>query len=141
MLGLKQWLAVALTGAVFGLGAAPLPGAELKTKGEDGTKLSAAERESAAREGRRTNAGPSREEREKRREQFNKLTPEQREAKRKEIKERLEKRISELRVRQTNATITVQESRELERREQILKRFEQPPAQAAEPAAPPARQK
>ena len=59
------------------------------------------------------------------REQLKNMTPEEREAKRKELKERLEKRITELRARQTNATITPQESRELERREQILKRFEQ----------------
>ena len=121
----------------MGLIALPVMGADAQPKRDDSKPLIAAEREAAAREGRKTNAGPSREEREKRREQFNKLTPEQREAKRIEIKERLEKRIAELRDKQTNATITVQETRELERREQILKRFEQAPVQTTEPAAPP----
>lgn len=73
---------------------------------------------------RRTNAGPDRAEWERR---LKNMTPEEREAKRKELKERLEKRIAELHAKQTNATITPQETRELERREQILKRFEQPP--------------
>ena len=62
---------------------------------------------------------------EKRREDFNKLTPEEREAKRKELRERLEKRLNELRAKQTNGTITPEETRDLERREQIKKRFEQ----------------
>jgi acyl-CoA reductase-like NAD-dependent aldehyde dehydrogenase len=43
---------------------------------------------------------------EKRREEFNKLTTEEREAKRKELRERLEKRLGELRAKQTNGTIT-----------------------------------
>lgn len=62
---------------------------------------------------------------ERRREQIKNMTPEERAAKRKEIKERLEKRIAELHSKQTNATLSPQEARELERREQILKRFEQ----------------
>lgn len=90
-----------------------------------------------SKDGRKTNTGPSREERDKRREVFNKLSPEEREAKRKEIKARLEKRICELKTRQTNTTITAAEVRELERREQILKRFDQAPSQAADqPQAP-----
>jgi hypothetical protein len=68
---------------------------------------------------------PSREELDKRKEDWKKLTPEEREAKRIEIKTRLETRITELRIKRTNETITAQESRELSRSEQVLKRFEQ----------------
>ena len=78
-----------------------------------------------SKDGRRTNGIPSRAEMERRREQIKNMTPEERAAKRKEIKERLEKRIAELHSKQTNATLSPQEARELERREQILKRFEQ----------------
>ena len=76
------------------------------------------------KESRKTNHPPSRGDWEKRREQLKNMSPEERLAKRKEIKERLEKRIAELRARQTNGTLSPQETRELERREQILKRFE-----------------
>jgi len=77
---------------------------------------------------------------EKRRDEFNKLSPEEREAKRKEIKARLEKRLGELRAKQTNGTITTEETRELSRREQILKRFNQPPPpRQGEPAGQPSR--
>jgi hypothetical protein len=116
-----------------GLRAADQP-AERQPKRDDAPKLAIEARE--AFDGRKTNAGPSREERGKRREEFNKLTPEEREAKRKELKERLEKRIAELRIKRTNGALTSQETRELERREQILKRFEQTPVPVAEPAAP-----
>jgi hypothetical protein len=58
-------------------------------------------------------------------EKWRNMTLEERTAKRKEIRGRLEKRIVELRSKQTNATLSAQETRELERREQILKRFEQ----------------
>jgi hypothetical protein len=61
----------------------------------------------------------------KRREEFNKLTPEQKEAKRKEFKARLEKRVNELRCKQTNGVLSNEELRELQRRETLLKRFEQ----------------
>ncbi len=71
-----------------------------------------------------------REETEKRKENWKKLSPEEREAKRKEIKSRLEKRIVELRAKQAAATITASETRELARSEQILKRFEQNAAAA-----------
>jgi hypothetical protein len=67
---------------------------------------------------------PTREESDKRKEEWKKMSPQEREAKRLEIKGRLEKRICELRTKQTNDTITAQESRELSRSEQILKRFE-----------------
>jgi hypothetical protein len=80
---------------------------------------------------------------EKRKENWKKLSPEEREAKRKEIKARLEKRIAELRARKADATITASETRELARSEQILKRFEQNAVaakadqpKANEPAAP-----
>lgn len=95
-----------------------------KRRGEP-KKPAAEEREARTKESRKTNGAPAREEWEKKREQFRNMTPEEREAKRKELKGRLEKRIAELRARQTNATLTPQESRELDRREQILKRFEQ----------------
>ena len=63
----------------------------------------------------------------KRREEFKKLTPEQKEAKRQEFKARLEKRLAELRNKQTNGTLSEDELRELTRREQLLKHFQQPP--------------
>jgi hypothetical protein len=91
---------------------------------EDGKKVSSEPRDAKAKETHKTNAAPARGEADRRRELRN-MTPEERAAKRQEIKERLEKRIAELRSRQTNATLTAQETRELERREQILKRFEQ----------------
>jgi hypothetical protein len=129
-----------LSCAALAIGTATLLAAdqsdERQLKRDDGRKLAVEEREAVAKDGRKTNAGPLREEREKRREEFNKLTPEEREAKRKEIKGRLEKRICELRSKQTNATLTSQEFRELERREQILKRFDQPPSPVAVPAEP-----
>lgn len=88
----------------------------------DGDKVPAPDNvKSKAKEGRKTDSGP---EWEKRRQQMEKMTPEEREAKRQELKERLEKRISDLRAKQTNATITAQEKRELERREKVLERFE-----------------
>jgi hypothetical protein len=103
---------------------------------EDKRKSLAGERDARLKDGRWTNGIPAREPRgtngssarmeaEKRREQLKNMTPEERAAKRKEIKGRLEKRIVELRSKQTNATLSAQETRELERREQILKRFEQ----------------
>lgn len=67
---------------------------------------------------------PAREDGDKRKEEWNKLSPEQREAKRAEIKTRLEKRICELRTKQTNNTISAQELRDLTRSEQVLKKFE-----------------
>jgi len=97
---------------------------ESEKRKEEWKKLSPEEREAKGKEWRKTNAAPAREEWEKRREQSRNMSPEERVAKRKEIKGRLEKRIAELRARQVNATITAQESRELERREQILERFE-----------------
>lgn len=87
---------------------------------------------------------PAREEGGKRKEDWKKLSPEEREAKRVEIKGRLEKRICELRTKQTNNTITAQEIRDLTRSVEILQRFEtnRPPVLRGEraltntPAAP-----
>ncbi len=98
---------------------------ESERRKEDWKKLSPEEREAKMKEWRKTNGVSSRSESEKRREQLENMSPEQREAKRKEIKERLEKRIGELRAKQASATLSAQEVRELERREHILKRFEQ----------------
>jgi hypothetical protein len=85
-------------------------------------KLSPEEREARIKEWRKTN-NVSRAEGERRRESRH-MSPEERAAKRREIKGRLEKRIAELRARQMAGALTSQERRELERREQVLKRFE-----------------
>ena len=109
-----------------------IPPPQSEQQKEDGKSLSAAERDARMKDWRKTNGGPNREE-------WEKMSPEQREAKRKEIKERLEQRISELRAKQTNATITAQETSELGRSEKILKRFEQtgpPPPRGEHPKAP-----
>ena len=82
--------------------------------------------------GRAAGEKPAREDGDKRKEEWNKLSPEQREAKRAELRTRLEKRIFELRTKQTNNLITPQELRDLLRSEQVLKRFET----NAVPAAP-----
>lgn len=92
---------------------------------EEWKKLSPEEREVKQKEWRKTNGISSRTEAEKRREQLKNMTPEERAAKRKEIKERLEKRIAELRAKQTSVALSASEVRELDRREQVLKRFEQ----------------
>jgi len=67
---------------------------------------------------------PAREEGGRRKEDWKKLSPAEREAKRDEIKGRLEKRVAELREKKEKKTITAQEERDLTRSEQILKRFE-----------------
>ncbi len=123
---MKRWFPKWIGGVLVAFSTLALAAAEPSPKPDDGRKLAAEQGEAVAKDGRKTNANPSREERDKRREEFNKLSPEEREAKRKEIKGRLEKRICELRSKQTNATLSSQEVRELERREQILKRFDQP---------------
>ena len=83
------------------------------------------ERETKPKDTGKTNAGPAKPEWEKRRDEFNKLPPVEREAKRVEIVGRLEKRIAELRTRQTNSTLSAEDAKRLERSEQLLKRFEQ----------------
>ena len=92
---------------------------------EEWNKLPAEEREARIKEWRKTNGVASRTESDKRRDFLKNMSPEERAAKRLEIKGRLERRIAELRLRQVNGTLTAQEGRELERREQVLKRFEQ----------------
>jgi len=121
---MTKWILILVSGAMLGgvfflraadVSAAPRPLCD------DQKKTSPDVIESKPKEPRKTNAGPAKTEWEKR---LEKMTPEEREAKRRELKERLEKRIADLRGKQTNGTITAQETRELERREQILKRFE-----------------
>lgn len=135
---MKKWFPKFLGCVLLAVGGAALPAVdqpgERQPQRDDATKLAIGD---SGKDSRKTNAGPPRGERDKRREEFNKLTPEERETKRKEIKGRLEKRITELRDKQANTTLTTQETRELERREQILKRFEQAPPPVTEPAAPP----
>ncbi len=147
MFALKKWIWLVLGAELCGWGMTalramdepadkPLGRAEGEKIKSALSKLPLAERDARMKEWRKTNGGPNREE-------WEKMTPEQREAKRKEIKERLEKRIAELRAKQTDGTITAQEMSELSRSEKILKRFEQngqPPRgerpKATEPAAP-----
>jgi vancomycin resistance protein YoaR len=123
---MRKWFGTVMAAAL--LGVSGLHGAEEKENKRAPKpaleKLAAEDREARIKEWRRTNNLTSRAEMEKRREQSSKLTPEEREAKRKELRGRLEKRISELREKGKNSTLTTQETRELERREQILKRFE-----------------
>ena len=54
------------------------------------------------------------------------ITIEERQAKRQEIKGRLEKQLSALREKKTNGTLTAQEARRLERLETVAERFQQP---------------
>ena len=142
---MTKWILITVSGAVLSASAPLLRAAdepvEKRAVCDDPKKPSLETGETKFKDSRKTNGGPAREEWEKRRGQLEKMTPEEREAKRKEIKERLEKRVADLRAKQTNATITPQETRELERREQILKRFEQAPAggvktEGAGPKAP-----
>ena len=113
------------------------PGREPSEKRrEEWNKLPPEERETRMKEWRKTNGVSPRTESEKRRDHLKNMSPEERAAKRLEIKGRLEKRIAELRLRQVNGTLTPQEGRELERREQVLKRFEQETAPRVEGAKP-----
>ena len=129
-----SWLSTILTCAMLAASVELLradppekrPGGEdAEKRKEEWKNLSVDERDARIKESRKTNGVSSKSEAEKRREQFRNMTPEERTAKRKEIKERLEKKIAELRAKQVSATITPQEMRELERREKILKHFEQ----------------
>jgi len=119
------------------------------------------ERQKRLRELREKRGGVLREELEKRRDEFSKLSPQEREArmkelrermaerrkamtpderklKRQEIKSRLEKQLGEVQKRKDAGTITLQESKRLERLETIGKRFKQAQEQAndAKPAKP-----
>ncbi|HEY2953220.1 MAG TPA: hypothetical protein VGK40_11580 [Verrucomicrobiae bacterium] len=66
------------------------------------------------------------------------MPPDEREAKRNEIKERLQKRLEDFRKKKTDGTITEPESRQLERMEEMVKRFEQggPGLGTGRPAGP-----
>ena len=59
------------------------------------------------------------------REQRQQQTPEQREAQRKQMRERMDKRLADLQKKKTDGTITEQETKQLERLEQMKKRQEQ----------------
>lgn len=78
-------------------------------------------------EGREKGAGDASERsaRKGRKERPEKLTPEERETKRKELRARLDKRLAELRKKETNASLSPAEQKELQRCEQLRKRFEQ----------------
>ena len=67
------------------------------------------------------------------REQRQQLTPEQREAQRKQMRERMDKRLADLQKKKTDGTITEQETKQLERLEQMKKRQEQGGPQGAQP--------
>ena len=87
-------------------------------------------------EKRGTNRAPAKAET-KQEKKFKNLTPEEREAKRAEIKARLEKRIAELRQKLEHGKLSADEQRELSRREQLLKSFEQTPGTNQPPRAQP----
>ena len=79
-----------------------------------------------------------------------KLTPEQREAQRKVWRERMEKKLEDLKKKKADGTLTPQEEKQLERMQELLKRWEQgsdpgvpgtPPAKPADKPAPPAEPK
>ena len=67
------------------------------------------------------------------------LPPEERQAKRQEIKARMQKRLEEFRKKKADGTITEQESRQLERMEEMTKRFEQAGGKPAVRRPPPAK--
>ena len=58
------------------------------------------------------------------------LTPEERDAKRKEMRERMQKQLAELRKKKTEGTLSEPEKKRLERMEEVNKRFEQAGARA-----------
>ena len=53
------------------------------------------------------------------------LSPEERDAKRKEMRERMQKQLSELRKKKADGTLSEAEKKRLERMEEINKRFDQ----------------
>ena len=123
-------------------------------------KLSPEERQAKIKELREKNGGPNRVEIEKRREEFQKLspaekearlkerkeraeklglTPEERQARRKAMQDRMQHQLTELRKKKTDGTISTAETQRLERLEQVSKRFaEGPPAAAPAQPVPPA---
>jgi hypothetical protein len=88
---------------------------ELERRREELKKLPPAEREAKIKELRERFA-----------ERRKAMTIDERKAKRQEIKGRLEKQLNALREKKTNSTLTVQETRRLERLETVAGRFQQP---------------
>ena len=121
MFVIKHWASVLLSLLLLALIVGAGRAAEPITEKHSGTN----EYSKESREKKGAPSKDSKSEWEKRRDEFNKLPPAEREAKRLEIKTRLEKRITELRVRQTNSTLSTEDAKRLERSEQLLKRFEQ----------------
>lgn len=60
------------------------------------------------------------------------LTLEERQAKRKEMRERLQKQLDELRQKRTEGTLTETEKKRLERMEEVARRFEQAKVRAGQ---------
>lgn len=101
------------------------PAPDKKPTREDFKNLSPEERAARLKEWREKTGGPAGEALQKKREELKNLTPEEREAKRKEFRDRFDKQLAELRKKKADGTITAEESKSLERMEQISKRFEQ----------------
>ena len=87
----------------------PSPG-EADKKREDFKNLSPEERRARMKECR---------------EKRDAMTPEQREAMREEFRERFDKRLADLQKKKADGTLSEQQARELERMEQMKKRFQQ----------------
>jgi hypothetical protein len=69
--------------------------------------------------------GPGRESPEKHRDAPKGLSPEEREAKRKEMQERIQKQLTELRKKKADGTLSPVEKKRLDRMEEVAKRMEQ----------------
>ena len=108
---------------------APLSWEERLKRQEELKNLSPEARQAKIKEWREKDAA--------RRPDFKNLTPEQREAKRKEFRERMRQRATDLRKKKTDGTITGEEQKQLERMEEIEKRFDKNPARSEpRPATP-----
>ena len=101
------------------------PAPDKKPAREQFKDLTPEERAAKIKERREKNGSPDGEALQKKREELKDLTPEAREAKRKEFRERFDKQLDELRKKKADGTITDEETKKLERMEQINKRFEQ----------------
>lgn len=95
----------------------PLNREEIEKRREELKGLSPEEREKKIQEFRQKNGGPNRP-------GVNILTPEQREARRKELRARFDQQLAELRQKQTDGKITDEEKTRLQRLEELSKRFE-----------------
>jgi hypothetical protein len=82
--------------------------------------LSPEERENAKKQWVAQNPGAD-----KKRDEFRQLTPEQQEARIKEMRTKMETALTELRKKQTDGTLTPEEEKRLKRMEEMLKRIEQ----------------